>query len=69
MIIDLYTTHCPRCSVLEKKLEAKNIQYYEHDNVDEMLAMGFKSAPVLLVDGQRYNFQEAVKFINSLGEI
>ena len=40
MKITLYTTHCPRCMVLEKKLNAKNIDYVENTNVDLMIDKG-----------------------------
>lgn len=36
----LYSTGCPRCSVLKKKLEEKGINYTENNSVDEMLALG-----------------------------
>lgn len=35
-----YSTHCPKCKVLEIKLNQKNIKYTENDNVEEMLALG-----------------------------
>ena len=56
-MITFYTTHCPKCSVLETKLKQKNIQ--------EMLSLGIKSAPVLVIDGEKYNFAEAVKWVNA----
>lgn len=66
MKIDLYTTHCPKCKALEMKMAKKNVQYTEHTNVDEMIAMGFSSAPVLIVDGVKYTFSDAIKWINAL---
>lgn len=66
MKVDLYSTHCPKCSVLEKKLALKGISYTEHTDIDEMLALGYKSAPMLVVDGQTYTFNDAVKWVNSL---
>ena len=32
-MIILYTTHCPRCKVLETKLNNKNLEYTIVDNV------------------------------------
>ena len=66
MKVDLYTTHCPKCKVVEMKLAKKNVKYTEHSDVDEMIKMGFNSTPILIVDGVRYTFQEAVKWVNSL---
>ena len=65
-MIDLYTTHCPKCRALEIKLAKKNVQYKEHSDVDEMIKLGFSSTPVLIVDGVKYNFSEAIKWVNAL---
>ena len=64
--IDLYTTHCPKCKVLEKKLAAKNITYTEHDDINEMISLGYKETPVLVVDGHKYSSVEAIKWVNSV---
>lgn len=64
MNIILYSTHCPRCCVLEKKLKEKNIQYTENNSVDEMLSLGINEVPVLMVDSQFLKFKEAVNWIN-----
>lgn len=65
MNIILYTTHCPKCTVIEKKLKAKNISYTEVDDVETMQALGFHSLPVLKVDDKVLNFQQAYKWIFS----
>lgn len=66
MNVELYTTHCPKCKVLEMKLAKKNIEYIEHDNIDEMISLGFKETPILIVDGHVYTSIEAIKWVNSL---
>ena len=66
--VDLYTTHCPKCLVLEEKLKQKNIKYEEHTNVDEMIKLGYLTVPVLIVDAKEYSFGEAVQWVNSLEE-
>lgn len=63
-MITLYSTHCPRCHVLETKLRQKNIQYQVVDDVDKMLALGIKEAPQLSVDGAMMSFGEAIKWVN-----
>ena len=65
MSIILYTTHCPKCQVLQKKLDQKEIPYLINENVDEMLKRGLMSAPGLEVDGTTMNFTEANKWINT----
>ena len=32
----LYSTHCPKCNVLEKKLNSKSIQYTIIDDIEEL---------------------------------
>lgn len=63
--IILYSTNCPKCVVLEKKLQAKNIPYVKNQNVKEMSLLGVKTVPMLKVgDGPLLDFTEAVKQIN-----
>lgn len=62
-MVIFYSTHCPRCNVLEKKLQNANIQYKINTDVDEMLSKGYQSAPVLEVDGESLDFKEAVTWI------
>lgn len=64
MRIVLYSTHCPKCNVLEKKLKGKNIEYEEVNDVEEMKEKGYLTVPVLEVDGKCLNFKEAVNWLN-----
>lgn len=68
MEVIFYSTHCPRCTVLEKKLQQKKIQYIENNNVGDMLELGIQSAPALKVDGEIMDFTKAVQWINQQGE-
>lgn len=63
MNVTLYSTHCPKCKVLELKLKQKNINYEEINDVEIMKAKGFMSAPKLEVDGAVYEFKDAVEWI------
>ena len=63
MNVTLYSTHCPKCKVLEMKLKQKNINYEEINDVEIMKAKGFMSAPKLEVDGVVYEFKDAVDWI------
>ena len=63
-MIKLYTTHCPKCAVLEKKLQQKNIAYETIDDREKMIQMGMRSAPMLEVDNKLMNFTEAVQYVN-----
>lgn len=64
--IILYSTGCPKCNVLKSKLDSKEIQYELVTDIKQMKNKGFMTAPMLEVDGNVYDFGEAVKFINSL---
>ena len=61
----LYSTHCPKCCVLEKKLQSKNINFEEVNDVDLMLEKGFVTVPVLEVDGVVMDFKAATDWINN----
>lgn len=63
-MVKLYTTHCPKCAVLEKKLQQKNIAYETIDDTEKMIQMGMRSAPMLEVDNKLMNFTEAVQYVN-----
>ena len=65
--VTLYSTHCPRCNVLEKKLTSANInfEYIDDFDVDKLSEKsGIQSAPVLKVNDTYMDFSEAVKWVN-----
>lgn len=64
MEVILYSTGCPKCSVIKKKLDAKGIEYTENNDVDVMLALGISQVPVLSVDGELLSFVEANQWVN-----
>lgn len=66
MEVILYSTHCPRCEVLEEKLKIKGIKYIEENSVEVMQEKGITSVPVLEYNGELLDFINAVKLINSL---
>lgn len=66
-MITLYTIDCPKCKILEKKLEQANIEYETCKDTNIMAEKGFDFMPVLDVEGQVMNFGEAVKWVNERG--
>lgn len=66
----LYTSHCPKCKVLEMKLKQKGIEYQEVDidpkNLEYLLSQGIQSAPCLKVDNKLLLFKEAIDFVKTL---
>lgn len=67
--ITLYTIGCPKCKILEKKLDKTNIQYEINENIEDMKDKGLTSAPALEVDGKMMNFTEAIAWVNQQGAI
>lgn len=68
MKINLYSTNCPKCKILEKKLSTKNIEYDKVTDFDPetLLAKGFTSVPVLEVDNEFYDFKDSINYINAI---
>lgn len=62
----LYSTGCPRCTVLKKKLEQKNIDFEVFGDTEAMVNMGMVQVPQLEVGGERLGFTDAVKWVNGL---
>lgn len=63
-MVVLYTTGCPKCGVLKKKLDAKGIEYQENNSVTEMASLGITKVPVLKVEDRLLEFVEANDWIN-----
>ena len=65
----LFSTNCPQCKVLEKKLEQKGIQFEITNDIDELIEMGIKRAPILKTDDVQYlDFSNAIKYVNEVSE-
>lgn len=62
--IILYSTGCPKCSILKKKLEEKKIPYDIVTDIKEMITLGINEVPVLSVNGELISFSNAVKWVN-----
>lgn len=65
-MVTLYSTGCPRCEVLKKKLGQAGVEYTECNDVEEMQRLGMTEVPVLSVDGKEMNFVHAVSWINNV---
>jgi len=63
MDITLYSTGCPQCAVLKAKLDSAGIEYRIVSDQETMVALGFRSAPILKVDNVTYKFPEAIKWL------
>ena len=64
--IILFSNNCPKCKILKTKLDQKQITYEECNDVDIMIKNGFLSMPMLKVDGETMNFNEAIKYAKEI---
>ncbi len=69
--LTLYTTHCPKCRILETKLNQKGVEYTLCEDVALMQSKGFTQAPMLgIVDESGaenvLDFSDAVKYVNAI---
>ena len=63
-MIKLYTIGCPKCNILEEKLDAKNIKYEKCEDKDIMISKNINKLPVLEIDNKLLEFIDANKWIN-----
>ncbi len=69
MKIILYTTHCPMCTVLEEKLEDAGFEYETVEDPQEIIKLGYYSAPILSVDENTMTFKEACDWIDYMEDL
>ena len=67
MKMRVYSTGCPKCQVLVRKLNDKGVDYELIEDIDEVLAASnkydIKEAPFVVIDEQPYGFADAIKFM------
>lgn len=61
----LYSTGCPRCEILKKKLDDAGIQYEICTDVAKMESLGIEYAPALAVGDKLMEFMTAVAWVNA----
>lgn len=61
----LYSTDCPKCKILKKKLDEKGIKYSEVNDVDTMLALNIDAVPVLIDGNNPMDFKEALEWVKN----
>ena len=57
---------CPKCKILKKKLQDKNIQFSECSDVNVMMSKGVDFTPMLEIDGKMMDYATAVKWANEV---
>lgn len=66
MSVILYSTGCPNCKILKKRLDAVGIKYSEETSIDTIMALGITTVPVLSVNGELLDYRNALVYINEL---
>lgn len=65
-MIKIYSTGCPKCNVLIKKLNEKNIDYDICSDVDFMINKGVTQVPMAEIDGKLMDFKQSIEWINNI---
>ena len=68
-MIILYHINSAQCKTIKQKLIEKKIQYNEITDVDEILKFHILQVPTLEVEEERYEFIQALKWLNKVGKI
>lgn len=63
--IIMYSTHCPKCNQLSKRLNERGIKYEICDNIDTMKSLGITTAPYLQVNGELMDFSKAWRWTSA----
>jgi len=62
----LYSNGCPKCNILQKKLEEKGLVFEKTDNLEVIILKGFRTAPVLYNGKEFLDFGKAIKWIQDM---
>lgn len=64
----LFSNDCPKCKILESRLNSKNIEFIKNDNFEELIEKGFNSAPILKIENKYLTYLEAINWIKEYGK-
>lgn len=67
-MITLYSTGCPKCEVLKRRLTNDGIEFDISNDVDKLIEMGFMNAPILQIGDNYYEFSDAMKKLKAYEE-
>ena len=66
MNVILFSTGCPKCNILMKKLDMAGMDYIINDDMQEIIDKGFDSVPVVKIEDIYMDFKEANDWINDI---
>lgn len=64
--IILYSTGCPKCNILKKKLDKAGIHYTVISDTSKILETGFNVVPILKVGDDYLLFKQANDYLNDI---
>lgn len=64
-MIKFLTTHCPRCTILQKKMDTAAIEYEIIEDVEVIQSYGIDFVPALVLDDKILDFSAAIKWVNN----
>lgn len=62
----LISNGCQKCKILEKKLNENGLKYEKSNNIQELITLGFKTIPMLELNGEYLDFGKAIKWIQDM---
>lgn len=62
-MITLYSNDCPNCAALKADLDRVGLSYNVCSDIDTMINMGLNELPVLEVNGELLNKNEAIAWV------
>lgn len=69
-MIVAYSTNCPKCKILKKKLESSGLEYEFIEDEEEVLRVAREhnilEAPFTIIDGEVLNFSQTIKALQTL---
>lgn len=68
-MITLYSTGCPKCNILERRLTNDKIEFTVSNDIDKLVEMGFQNAPILQIDDNFIDYASAMKLLKVYEDI
>ena len=62
-MITLYSTGCPNCNILGRRLTNDKIEFTVSNDIDKLVEMGFQNAPILQIDDNFIDYAGAMKLL------
>lgn len=65
-MVKLFSNGCPKCKILKSKLDEKAVVYESSDDIQEVIKLGFRTVPLLIVDDNIMDFTKAIAWIQGM---